>query len=140
RCHRATQVPVYELEPLPGSEARLLGEGVLPLLRQHADVAELLHMVKAWEASHHLLGAEPLQGLKVEVPKALVPLPCLVVPASCKTKRLAHPDVEDVEAVLPSNHPGEKLATVVPDAEDPAVDHHAGAALIELPKADDGVP
>ena len=73
RCHRATQVPVYELEPLPGSEARLLGEGVPPLLRQHANVAELLHVVEAQEASHHLLGTEPLQDLKVEVPKALVP-------------------------------------------------------------------
>jgi len=60
RCHRAAQVPVYELELLPGSEARLLGEGVPPLLRQHADVAELLHVVKAQEASHHLLEAEPL--------------------------------------------------------------------------------
>ena len=81
-------------------------------------------MVEAREASHHLLGAEPLQGLKVDVPKALVPLTCLIVPASCKTKRLGHPYVEDVEAVLPSNHAGEKLATMVPDAEDPAVDHH----------------
>ena len=81
---------MYELEPLPGSEARLLGEGVSPLLRQYADVAELLHVVEAREASHHLLGAEPLQGLKVKVPKALVPLPRLVVPASCKTKRLGH--------------------------------------------------
>ena len=81
-------------------------------------------MVKAREASHHLLGAKPLQALKVEVPKALVPLPCLIVPASCKTKRLGHPDVEDVEAVLSSNHPSEKLATMVPDVEDPAIDHH----------------
>ena len=80
---------------------------------KHADVAELLHVVEAREASHHLLGAEPPQGLKVEVPKPLVPLPCLVVPASCKTKRLGHPYVEDVEVVLLSNHPGEKLTTMV---------------------------
>jgi len=116
---------VYVLEPLPSSEAHLLGEGVPPLLRQHVDIAELLHVVEAREASHHLLSAELLQGLKVEVPKALVPLPCLIVPASYKTKRLGHPDVEDVETVLPSNHPSEKLATMVPDAEDPTVDHHA---------------
>jgi hypothetical protein len=47
RCHRATQVPVHELKPLLGSEARLLRKGEPPLLRQHADVAELLHVVKA---------------------------------------------------------------------------------------------
>ena len=72
-------------------------------------------MVEAREASHHLLGAEPLQGLDVEVPKVLVPLPCLVIPASCKTKRLGHPYVEDVEAVLPSNHPSEKLSITTRD-------------------------
>jgi hypothetical protein len=54
RCNRATQVPLHELEPLLGSEARLLGKGESPLLRQHADVAELLHVVEAWQASHHL--------------------------------------------------------------------------------------
>ena len=40
-------------------------------------------------------------------------------------KEAGPPHMEDVEAVLPSNHPDEKLATVVPDAEDPVVDHHA---------------
>jgi hypothetical protein len=45
------------------------------------DIAELLHMVKARQASYHL-GTEPLQGLEVKVPKALVPLPCLVVSSS----------------------------------------------------------
>ena len=75
RCHRATQVPVDKLEPL---------------LRQHADVAELLHMVEARQASHHLRGTEPLQGLEVKVPEALVPLPRLVArrvarPRGCAT-------------------------------------------------------
>jgi hypothetical protein len=47
RCHRATQVPVHELEPLLVSEARLLEKGEPPLLHQHTDIAELPHMVKA---------------------------------------------------------------------------------------------
>jgi hypothetical protein len=38
RCHRVTQIPVYELELLLGSEARLLGKGEPPLLHQRADV------------------------------------------------------------------------------------------------------
>jgi hypothetical protein len=57
-----------------GSEARLLGKWELPLLRQHADVAELLYVVKARQATYHLLCTKPLQGLDVKVPEALVPL------------------------------------------------------------------
>ena len=60
RCHRAIQVPVHKLEPLLGSKARPLGKGESPLLRQHANIAELLHMVEARQASHHLRGTEPL--------------------------------------------------------------------------------
>jgi hypothetical protein len=78
RCHQATQVPVHELEPLLGLKARLLGKGEPPLHHQHADVTELLHVVKARHASYHPLGTEPLQGLEVKMPEVLVPLPRLV--------------------------------------------------------------
>jgi hypothetical protein len=71
RCYRATQVPVHELEPLLDSEARLLGKGEPPLLCQHTDVAELLHVVKARQVSYHPLGTEPLQGLEVKVPEVV---------------------------------------------------------------------
>jgi hypothetical protein len=37
-CHRATQVPMHELESLFSSEARLLGKGEPSLLCQHTDV------------------------------------------------------------------------------------------------------
>ena len=85
--------PVHELELILGSKARQLverespllhqqGERESPLLHQHADVTELLHMVEAWQAPHHLLGTKPLQGLEVKVPEALVPLPHLVIPTS----------------------------------------------------------
>jgi hypothetical protein len=83
-CHRATQVPMHELEPILDSEARLLGKGEPSLLCQHADIAELLHMVKARQASYHLLGTAPLQGLEVKMPEALVPLPCPIVSTSSK--------------------------------------------------------
>jgi hypothetical protein len=98
------QVPMHELEPLLGSEARLLGKGESPLLRQHADVAELLHVVETWQASHHLLGTEPLQGLEVKVPKALVPLPRLVVPTSSEAKGLCHLHIKDVESICASGY------------------------------------
>jgi hypothetical protein len=51
QCYRATKVLAHELKPLLGSEARLLGKGEPTLLRQHIDVIELLHMVKAQHAS-----------------------------------------------------------------------------------------
>jgi hypothetical protein len=89
-CHWATQVPVHELEPLLGSEAQLLGKGEPPLLHQHADVAELLHVVKARQASYHPLSTEPLQGLEVKVPEALAPLPRLVFPTSSKAEGLCY--------------------------------------------------
>jgi hypothetical protein len=82
---------VHELEPLLGSEARLLRKVEPPLLRQHADVAELLHVVKARQASYH-----PLQGLEVKVPEALVSLPRLVVPRSSKAEGLCYLHVEDI--------------------------------------------
>jgi hypothetical protein len=87
---------VRKLEPLLGSEARLLGNGEPPLLHQHADVTELLHVVKVRHASYRPLGTEPLQGLKVKVPEALVPLSCLIVPTNNKAEGLCYLHVEDV--------------------------------------------
>jgi hypothetical protein len=60
---------MHELEPLLGSEARLLGKGKPSLLCQHADIVEPLHMVKARHASYHLLGIEPLRASKLRYPK-----------------------------------------------------------------------
>jgi hypothetical protein len=87
---------VHELEPLLGSEARLLGKGELPLLCQHADDAELFHVVKDRHASYHPLSTEPLQGLEVKVPEMLVPLPRLIVPTSSKAEGLYYLHVEDI--------------------------------------------
>jgi hypothetical protein len=83
--------------PLLGLEARLLGKGEPHLLHQHADVAELLHVVKARHASYHPLGTEPLQGLEVEVPDVL--MPHLVVLTSSKAEGLCYLHVEDVESI-----------------------------------------
>jgi hypothetical protein len=85
---------MHELEPLLGSEARLLGKGESPLLCQHTDVAELLNVIKARQTSYHPLGTEPLQGLEVKVLESLVSLPRLVVPTSSKTEGLCYLHVE----------------------------------------------
>jgi hypothetical protein len=116
---------VHELEPLLGSEARLVGKGEPPLLRYHADVAELLHVVKAQQASHHLLGTEPLQGLEVKALEALVPLPRLVVLTSGEANWLCHLRVENVESISASGYLGKKAATAIPNSHDSVLDQHA---------------
>jgi hypothetical protein len=75
---------MHEHEPLLGSKARLLGKGEPPLLRQHVNVTELLHVIKARQVSYHPLGTELLQGLEVKVTEALVPLSRLVILTSSK--------------------------------------------------------
>jgi hypothetical protein len=124
RCHHATQAPVHELEPLLGSEARLLWKGEPPLLHQHTDVAELLHVVKAQQTSYYPLGIEPLQGLEVMVPEALVPLPHLIVPTSSKAEGLCYIHVEDIESIGASGYLGKKTMMVILNPHDSVFDLH----------------
>jgi hypothetical protein len=124
RCHQATQVPVHELELLLGSEARLLGKGEPPLLRQHIDVTELLHVVKARQASYHPLDTEPLQGLEVKVPEALMPLSCLIVPTSSKAEGLCYLHVEDIESIGASGYLGKKVMMAISNPHDSVLDLH----------------
>jgi hypothetical protein len=139
RCHWATHVPVHELKPLLGSEARLLGKGESPLLHQHTDVAELLHVVKARQASYHPLGTEPLEGLEVKVPEALMPLPRLVVPTSSKTEGLCYLHVEDIKSIGTSGYLGKKAMMAIPNPHDSVLNLHTRTALIQLSQADDRV-
>jgi hypothetical protein len=124
RCHWATQMPVHELEPLLGSEARLLGKGEPPMLYQHTDIAELLHVVKARHASYHPLGTKPRQGLEVKVSDALVPLPSLDVPTSSKAERLCYLHVEDIESIGASGYLAKKAMMVIPNPHDSVLDLH----------------
>jgi hypothetical protein len=140
RCHRATQVPMHELEPLLGLEARLLGKGEPPLLHQHVDITELLDMVKARQALYHPLGTEPLQGLEVKVPEALVPLPRLIVPMSSKAEGLCYLHVEDIESIGASGYLGKKAMMVIPNPHDSILDLHTQTTLIQLSQVDDRVP
>jgi hypothetical protein len=97
-------------------------------------------MHDAWQAPHHLLVVELLQGLEVEMPKALVPPLGVIVTVSYKTKGLRHLHMEDIEAVAPSAHLGEELETTIPDVQHPMLDLHTRAVLNQLSQADDGVP
>jgi hypothetical protein len=115
---------VHELEPLLGSEARLLGKGEPPLLHQYTDVAELLHVVKARQTLYHPLSIEPLQGLEVKVPEALMPLPCLIVPTSSKTEGLCYLHVEDIESIGASGYLGKKAMMKIPNPHDSILDLH----------------
>jgi hypothetical protein len=115
---------VHELEPLLGSEARLLGKGESPLLCQHTDVAELLHVVKTQQASYHPLGTEPLQGLKMKVSEALVPLPRLVVPTSSKAEGLCYLHVEDIESIGASGYLSKKATMAITNPHDSVLNLH----------------
>jgi hypothetical protein len=115
---------VHELELLLGSEARLLGKGEPPLLRQHTNVTELHHVVKARHASYHPLGTELLQSLKVKVPEALVSLPRLIVSTSSKAEGLCYLHVEDIESIGASGYLGKKAMMAVPNPHDSVLDLH----------------
>jgi hypothetical protein len=108
----------------------LLGKGESPLLRQHTDVAELLHVVKARQASYHPLVTESLQGLKVKVPEALVPLPRLVVLTSTKADGLCYLHVEDIESIGASGYLGKKATMVILNPHDSVLDLHTRTAFI----------
>jgi hypothetical protein len=131
---------VHEIEPLLGSEAQLLGKGEPPLLCQHTDIAELLHVVKARQASYHPLGTELLQGLEVKVPEALVSLPRLVVPMSSKAEGLCYLHVEDIESIGASGYLGKNAMIAIQNPHDSILDLHTRTTLIQLSQADDRVP
>jgi hypothetical protein len=82
-------------------------------------------VVKARHASHHLLGTELLQGLEVEVPEALVPLPRLVVPTSGEANWLCDLRAEDVESISASGYLGKKATTAIPNPHESVLDQHA---------------
>jgi hypothetical protein len=115
---------VHEPESLLGSKSRLLGKGESPLLRQHADVAELLQVVEARQASYHPLGTEPLQGLEVKVLEAPVPLSCLVVPMSSKAEGLCYLHLENIESIDASIYLGKKAMMAIPNPHDSVLDLH----------------
>jgi hypothetical protein len=94
------------------------------LLREHTDVAELLHVVKAWQTSYHTLGTEPLQGLEVKVPEALVLLPRLIVPTSSKAEGLCYLHVEGIESIGASGYLDKKAMMAIPNPHDSILDLH----------------
>jgi hypothetical protein len=81
-------------------------------------------VVKARQASYHPLGTEPLQGIEVKVPEALVPLLRLVVPTSSKAERLCYLHVEDVESVGASSYLGKKATMAILNPHDSVLDLH----------------
>jgi hypothetical protein len=97
-------------------------------------------VVKARHVSYHPLGTEPLQGLEVKVPEALMPLPRLVVPTSSKAEGLCYLHVEDIESIGASGYLGKKATMAIPNPHDSVLDLHMRTALIQLSQVDDRVP
>jgi hypothetical protein len=100
----------------------------------------LVHVIKTRQASYHPLGTEPLQGLEVKVPEALVSLPRLVIPMSSKAEGLCYLHVEDIESIGASGYLGKKVTMAISNPHDSVIDLHTRTALIQLSQADDRVP
>jgi hypothetical protein len=81
-------------------------------------------VVKARQASYHPLGTEPIQGLEVKVPEALVPLPHLIVPMSSKAEGLCYLHIEDIELIGASGYLGKKAIMMIPNPHDSVLDLH----------------
>jgi hypothetical protein len=72
-------------------------------------------VLDSWHALYHLLVADLLEVLEVEVPKALMLLPGVVVAVGYKAHGLCHLHVENVEAVGTSVHLSKKATMVILD-------------------------
>jgi hypothetical protein len=81
-------------------------------------------MVKARQPSYHPLGTEPLQGLKVKVPEALVLLPHLFIPTSSNAEGLCYLHVEEIESISASGYLGKKAMMAIPNPHDSVLDLH----------------
>jgi hypothetical protein len=82
-------------------------------------------VVKARETSYHTLGTEPLQGLEVKVPEALVPLSRLVVSTSSKAEGLCYLHVEDIESIGASGYLDKKAMIAIPNPHNSILDLHS---------------
>jgi hypothetical protein len=107
------------------------------VLGHHTGVTQLLNVVDVRHSTHHLLAPELPERLEVEMPKPLVPTPCLIISTSSEAEGPSHLHVKHVQPVVPAVDLGEKVTVAVPDLEHPSVNLHSQAALIELAEADD---
>jgi hypothetical protein len=76
----------------------------------------------------------------VKVPKALVPLPRLIVSTSSEVEGLCHLHIKDVESICASGYRGKKAMMAIPNPQDSVLDLHARTILIQLSQANDRVP
>jgi hypothetical protein len=60
----------------------------------------------------------------VKVPKALVPLPRLIVPMSSKAEGLCYLHVEDIESIGASGYLSKKAMMTIPNPHDSVLDLH----------------
>jgi hypothetical protein len=65
-----------------------------------------------------------LQGLKVKVPEALMPLRRLIIPMSSKAERLCYLHVEDIESIGACGYLGKKAKMAIPNPHDSILDLH----------------
>jgi hypothetical protein len=66
----------------------------------------------------------------VKVPKALVPLPRVVVPMSSMAEGLRYLHIEDIESIGASGYLGKKAMMAIPNPHNSILDLHTRTALI----------
>jgi hypothetical protein len=75
----------------------------------------------------------------VKVPKALMPLPRLVVPTSSKAEGLCYLHIEDIESIGASGYLDKKATMGITNPHDSVLDLYTRTVLIQLSQADDRV-
>jgi hypothetical protein len=112
---------VDKLELLQRAVQSLLRKRPSLVLGHHASVAQLLDVVDLRHLAHHRLAPDLPERLEVEMPKPLVPTPCLIVSTSGEAERLGLLHVKHVQPVAPAVDLGKKATVAVPDPEHPSV-------------------
>jgi hypothetical protein len=99
-------------------------KGSSSLLGDDASVAELPDVLDHRQSTHHVLLAELVQHVEVEVAETLVLVPRLVILAHGKAKRPSRLEVEEIEAIGAAPDLDQKPAALIPNPQHALVDLH----------------
>jgi len=130
---------VDKLQRLLGAVRSLLRERPAAHLGADAGVVDLRRVLDHRNASGHLLLAEPMESVEVQMSKPLMPAPGIVVLPRGETNRLHGVEMKNVKAVAAALYLSEEALALIPDTQDAVLDLHLRARFIELTQGHDGV-
>jgi hypothetical protein len=115
---------VDELEQLLRAVLGFSRERSPPLLGDDAGVAKLPDVLDYRQSAHHVLLAEFVQHVEVEVAEELMPAPRFIILTRGQAERPSSLEVEDVEAIGAAPDLDQKLAALILDPQHALVDLH----------------